>query len=421
MRNAAETGVERKRPGREPVKDPEVQETPWNGAFVLLDDCDVWYALQSFGDHFGEVIAESPTRDECMEQAMLVVGEMLDSYVGQRRFLKSSYEERNIVRRLGAKFDEEFRQWYVPEERSEQPFRMHLFRGWERQKGRYAQIVRRNVTAAKTVEEVVALSVPYLQAQEAKKAGAAWSPLHKAWVVSKKGPFRHLIDWLPKDFHPEPEAYVLDPEDRGLPRLLAVGPDEDIRAKLMGAVFSHTLKAWMVQPELYDPEVHGEWEYRPKVFHGPRLSFALALCKAGFNPFDPKNMEPFLFDGNFHRFFAKGDSERSGSGRYRGFITTEGVRALTGYVNVYTEPKPYYAPWKYKISGLEWDRFVNRPMSQTFFDVLQRRWARSEERRLALLEKKRSERKIPGFTEMKKGPRHIASVLEDGWIPPDDI
>lgn len=406
---------------RRPVSNEDFEKKPWNGDFVLLDDGDVWYALQSFGDRFGEVMAECPTRQECTERALRVVGEMLDPFVGQRRFLKSSYEERNIVRRLGAKFDEEFRQWYVPEDRSEQPFRAHLFRGWERQKGRYAQIVRRNVTAAKTMEDVVALDVPYLQAQDAKSAGAAWSPLHKAWVVSKKGPFRYLVDWMPKDFHPDPEAYVLAPEDRGLPRLLAVGPEDDIRAKLMGAVFSHTLKAWMVQPELYDPEVHGEWEYRPKVFYGPRLSFALALCKAGFNPFDPRNMRPFLFDGAFHRFFVTNNKEPVGLGRYRGFITTEGARALTGYVNAYAGEKPYYAPWKFKISGLDWERFVNRSISKFFFDVLQRRWTRLEERRIAMMEKKKRENPIPGFTEMKKGPRHIAAVLEDGWIPPDDI
>ena len=403
------------------MSERDLEKKPWNGDFVLLDDGDVWYALQSFGDRFGEVMAECPTRQECMDRAMRLVGEMLDSYVGQRRFLKSSYEERHLVRRLGAKFDEEFRQWYIPEDRSEQPFRAHLFRGWEKQKDRYAQIVRRNVTAAKTMEEVVALEVPYLQAQDAKSSGAAWSPMHKAWVVSKKGPFRHLVDWMPKDFLPEPEAFVLEPQDRGVPRLLTVGADDDIRAKLMGAVFSHTLKAWMVQPELYDPAIHDEWAYHPKVFHGPRLSFALALCKAGFNPFDPRNMRPFLFDGSFHRFFIRNNTVPVGLGRYRGFITTEGARALTGYVNVYTDPKPYYAPWKFKISGLDWEYFVNRPISTFFFNVLQRRWEKAEERRMAMLEKKKRERKIPGFTEMKKGPRHIAAVLEGGWIPPDDI
>ena len=215
---------------RRPVSDQDLEKKPWNGDFVLLDDGDVWYALQSFGDRFGEVMAECSTRQECMERALRVVGKMLDPFVGQRRFLKSSYEERNLVRRLGAKFDEEFRQWYVPEDRFDQPFRAHLFRGWERQKGRYAQIVRRNVTAAKTMEDVVALDVPYLQAQDAKSAGAAWSPLHKAWVVSKKGPFRYLVDWMPKDFHPDPEAYVLATEDRGWRRLLWVGTDDDIRA-----------------------------------------------------------------------------------------------------------------------------------------------------------------------------------------------
>ena len=403
------------------MSERDLEKKPWNGDFVLLDDGDVWYALQSFGDRFGEVMAECPTRQECMDRAMRLVGEMLDSYVGQRRFLKSSYEERHLVRRLGAKFDEEFRQWYIPEDRSEQPFRAHLFRGWEKQKDRYAQIVRRNVTAAKTMEEVVALEVPYLQAQDAKSSGAAWSPMNKAWVVSKKGPFRHLVDWMPKDFLPEPEAFVLEPQDRCVPRLLTVGADDDIRAKLMGAVFSHTLKAWMVQPELYDPAIHDEWAYHPKVFHGPRLSFALALCKAGFNPFDPRNMRPFLFDGSFHRFFIRNNTVPVGLGRYRGFITTEGARALTGYVNVYTDPKPYYAPWKFKISGLDWEYFVNRPISTFFFNVLQRRWEKAEERRMAMLEKKKRERKIPGFTEMKKGPRHIAAVLEGGWIPPDDI
>ena len=71
-------------------------------------------------------------------------------------------------------------------------------------------------------------------------------------------------------------------------------------------------------------------------------------------------------------------------------------------------------------SGYRYD-WSRKQVSTFFFNVLQRRWEKAEERRMAMLEKKKRERKIPGFTEMKKGPRHIAAVLEDGWIPPDDV
>jgi len=43
-----------------------------------------------------------------------------------RKYLTARYEEKDIVKSLGAKYDAEKKQWYIPDNLSEEPFKKWL-------------------------------------------------------------------------------------------------------------------------------------------------------------------------------------------------------------------------------------------------------------------------------------------------------
>lgn len=343
----------------------------WNGDYVLFNDGDVWHAVESFGTRFGDIFVTGPEKNAVNDAAVEVAGEYIDSFLGQREYLLAGFDDRNDVKRLGAYFDYDAKAWFIPENcTNPAKFAKYRHQSWELLDKAYPFVVRKNVLNAETEDDVVFLEVPFQQKEAAKAAGAAWSPEHRAWVVSKKGPFRFLWHWLPNDFQPTAQTIYLPPDPKKPARLLKVPRDEQSFARHTGAIYLESRKAWYVQGALYNPSVHYRW-VRTNELIGPRLAFGEALWKTGFSPVRPENSEnPFRFDGEYHRYFVWEDKDRPSS-RYRGFITHEGKGMLTAYFNNYSAS--FYKTWTYPIAGLPWEEMLDMPLTPRFMEILNNR------------------------------------------------
>ena len=373
-------------PENEQTADQQDEDVEWNGDFVIFNDGDVWHAVSCQNGRFGEILATREDRDAAYRAGIALAGDEIESFLGEREYLNVRYEDRSRVRRLGAYFDGDAKAWYIPDSCSDpSKFCEFRFDGWKVRDKLYPAAVRRNVLAARTEQDMVFLNVPFQEKESAKLAGAVWLPRKKVWAVSKKGPFRMLRRWLPIGFNPESELIALPPDPDKPPRLLKVPRDERSLARLSGAVYLQSRRAWFVQGALYNSNLHYRWT-KTSQLTGPRLAFAETLWRTGFNPAHPGNLGPFKFDGEHHRYYLLEDRETS-SARYRGFITHEGGGMLTAYVNNYSAS--HYKTWTYPIAGLPWSEMLDIPITKKFMKILHDRMIAEVER----LEKRRREKR----------------------------
>lgn len=369
--DSIESAYEAEEGGRGLSAGSDDSSVDWNGDFALFNDGDVWHAVACQSGRFGEILATRPNRDSAYRAGIALAGDEIESFLGEREYLNVRYEDRTIVKHLGAFFDGDAKAWFIPDSCSA-PSKFDAFRfsGWKVLDRLYPVAVRRNALAARTANDMLFLKVPYQEKEIAKSAGAVWSPRDKAWFVSRKGPFRMLPRrWLPEGFRPASDLIMLPPDPDKPPRLLKVPRDERSLAAQSGAVYLESKKAWYVQGALYNSHLHYRWT-KTNQLTGPRLAFAEMLWRTGFNPGHPGNLKPFRFDGEHHRYYLLEDRDNS-SARYRGFITHEGKGMLTAYINNYSAS--YYKTWSYPIAGLPWEEMLAIPLTQQFMKILHER------------------------------------------------
>lgn len=238
----------------------------------------------------------------------------------EREYIVVPWEEREQVRKFGAKFDPSAKAWYIPdglpEEKREklEPWRPKSYRE------RRAMIAHETFVRAKDAlpSERLYLQVPFTARARVKAAGAIYDGRHqKAWYISKKGPFEGVAEWLPEEYKAVAEKYF--PEGMLKERMrLAVPYEETMLAKSHGAVWDPKERSWFAPAGSMKTEFEKWLRAEPRIdsSQSPTESFRSLLLSMGF---DPERNGPVVLDGEKHRFILVTDKHGKASGEYRAY------------------------------------------------------------------------------------------------------
>ena len=126
----------------------------------------------------------------------------LEMESAKRVYLDVPYREKWQVKKLGAGWDHQRKQWYVPSGRSVEPFSAWLPQN--RQSESSASQARPNPRPSQAQSpggtrdsSRIYLAVPYREHREAKKAGAEWDAIAVSWYVGPKADMEKLSRWMP--------------------------------------------------------------------------------------------------------------------------------------------------------------------------------------------------------------------------------
>ena len=234
----------------------------------------------------------------------------------ERTWLNVSFEDRNEVKQLGARWDAERKQWYAPAGTDLEPLRPWLAETEQARDAPEASPARQDDGAARDAVEPVPsreastertwLDVPYTSRNTAKKLGARWDRDNKRWYAPEGVDLAPLRPFLPEQ-QQERDMAVGDSassvERRAeKPTVLHVPYEDKELAKKLGARWDRDRKQWYA-PTGTDLEPLSPWlnakevERRSQQTIDPRQEFARKLEELGL---DLRGELPVL-DGNTHR------------------------------------------------------------------------------------------------------------------------
>lgn len=177
-------------------------------------------------------------------------------------------KDKEKVKELGAEFDEEENRWYIPERTNLLPFENWMYEEVEVQpiqQVEQAQSVEKSVSddqeqtqqaeqkqdaPKKEWKEMIKLSVPYDEKDEAKKLGAKWSAKQETWYVLDGADLQPFYNWLPKE--KKVELIMASRDYLNVPR------EEKDEAKALGAKWDRFQKSWYVEKGT-DLEPFAKW------------------------------------------------------------------------------------------------------------------------------------------------------------------
>ena len=202
-------------------------------------------------------------------------------YSGETLILDVPFEEKDMVKALGATWDQKNRAWCA-----RPGVELTKLGAWLP-----ANELRRSDLLEPNVSDRLVLDVPYKYRQEAKDLGAFFDPAQGAWVTSSRN---KNLDELTRRFPPKAEREAA-PEQVGeiaaVPEIatervvLAVPYEEKDLAKAAGAKWDRTEKTWGAEPGT-DLAKLSQWlperEPEPEKVLAAAEEFAKALEKAGF-------------------------------------------------------------------------------------------------------------------------------------------
>ena len=160
---------------------------------------------------------EKKQMQERQPEAKEAMPERQEQPVAKRVYLNVPYREKGQAKQLGAGWDRQRKQWYVPSGRSVDAFAAWLPKA--QQSGlSSSQADARTVTQPRPYAGVrdsnrVYLAVPYdyRERGEAKKAGALWDSIAGSWYAGPKADMEKLARWMPGK---QPEQMpALDPRE----------------------------------------------------------------------------------------------------------------------------------------------------------------------------------------------------------------
>ncbi len=161
----------------------------------------LWYApAGEKTERFSRWIPEVARQTEALEAK----GAMPERQqpVEKRVYLDVPYREKWQVKKLGAGWDRQRKQWYVPSGRSVEPFAAWLPQNRQSEistsqaKPESRPSQAQNLSGSRDSSRIY-LAVPYREHREAKKAGAEWDSIAVTWYVGPKADMEKLARWMP--------------------------------------------------------------------------------------------------------------------------------------------------------------------------------------------------------------------------------
>ena len=308
----------------EAIKMPE----DWNGQFVIkaLPDGGVELKACCYGGR--EDFLGSFDDRASAEQMQWQLNVLYATNVPVRRdYLVVPWQDRQMVRAAGAKFDPAAKAWYVPETLSDaQKEKLAQWRP-KAYKDRLKMMAQETAVKAKKskMSERIILQVPFTQRKQVKASGAQYDPDNKQWFVSIRGPLEGVKRWLPEKFKELAKPYCPEGSLKQRKRLY-VSYEDAMLAKSRGAIWDPKEKSWYAPEGSFEKDFE-RWTTAP-VMADPKAEFLSALIECGF---DPEKNEPVQMDGQKHRFMTTDDKPGHFSGEYKGFLDARPAGSIRNF------------------------------------------------------------------------------------------
>ena len=149
-----------------------------------------------------------PKEKQVLDKTVTPEPEVTISEVAERNTpLTATYKDKEIVKALGAKFNREEKQWYVPKGESLAPFEKWLKPQEQQAMAAMEPPAPEKQTAEKQAaapthetlaEHKTYLALPFNENQVAKALGAKFDPQEKLWYVPEGTDLKPFEKWLPK-------------------------------------------------------------------------------------------------------------------------------------------------------------------------------------------------------------------------------
>ena len=343
------------------MSEGDSQKFDWNGALGLIDDGEEWIVNAVHSDRSHHRLAKAATREEAVRIGRSISGAVISTFVPEREWIYGVKEQSSLFRRLGARYDPECTTWYIPEELPgprREPLEAHYPHGRKLVMDRTVEVVAEAAINAALADRVY-LNAGYQEKDRVKALGALYDHRRKKWFVSRTGPLKLFLRWLPPDCAgaggegEAPVSGVLKD-----PIFLRVPYDWEILARRKGALYIRSRSAW-VAPAGLDEQTFSEWSRIPER-RSARMSFTRMLRTVGYDPDREENqnfrMEP---DGKKHRFYVLGDYDRP-SGEYSIFLNSVPSGWLTNYRT------GMYRKWVYRFGGDHREFLIRKPCGFEF-------------------------------------------------------
>lgn len=307
----------------------------WNGRFALLNDGDEWMVNAIDDDKSIRLLAVCASKEEAVLQGRKLAGASLRLLIPSKRWIIGYKDQSKQLLALGARYDPLYCSWFIPDtlygERLEK-LSERLPRGVKRILFEQPSLVAREAREA-DFEDRIVLRASGGDVRKLKSLGAQYNPIRKTWFVSRKGPLRPFLPWLPESIKAEIQEDLQSDVEGVLPdpQYLRIPFDDELRARALGALYVRERDFW-VAPAGSMEEDFAEWLRIPRRL-SPRLSFSRRLLAFGFDRDRSENRDfRILPDGEKHRFFVKGDFDRP-SGEYCVYLNENPVGWITNYRN----------------------------------------------------------------------------------------
>ena len=111
-----------------------------------------------------------------------------DTAADSRVYLDVPYREKDVTKKLGAKWDRQDRGWYIPVGMEQTPFKKWLRKKEDEENNRELSSPSRREY----------LAVPYEERKEAKALGAKWDTVERSWYIGENADRKKLEKWLPE-------------------------------------------------------------------------------------------------------------------------------------------------------------------------------------------------------------------------------
>ena len=234
----------------------------------------------------------------------------------EKTWLNVAFRDKNEVKRLGARWDVDRKQWYAPAGTDLEPLRPWLAEAEQARDVPELSSARRNDGASKdaverypsreTSPERTWLNVPYTARNTAKKLGARWDRDNKRWYAPEGvdlAPLRPFLSEQQQERDMAVSGSVSTVERRAeKPTALHVPYEDKELAKKLGARWDRERKQWYA-PTGTDLEPLSPWlnakevERRSQQTLDPQQEFARKLEELGLD----LRGELFVLDGRTHR------------------------------------------------------------------------------------------------------------------------
>ncbi len=177
-------------------------EENYNAEVKELEQLEDEYAKSAISqEKFSRRIPGMERQTEAPE-AKATMPERQEQPVEKRVYLNVPYREKGQAKQLGAGWDRQRKQWYVPSGRSVEPFAAWLPQNRQSEISTSQAKPESHPSQAQSLSgsrdsSRIYLAVPYREHREAKKAGAEWDSIAVSWYVGPKADMEKLARWMP--------------------------------------------------------------------------------------------------------------------------------------------------------------------------------------------------------------------------------